>query len=57
MNRLTRSILTTAAAIVVAAPTAAQLPPPPPNAALPSMPTARSPGKHINRVIDLWIKG
>src|SRR5262249_11433779 len=45
-----------AAAVIVAAP-AAEAQAPPVNAAISPMPKARAPGKHINRVIDLWIKG
>jgi len=47
-----------AAAILALAPAAAQQPVPPANAQLPEMPkTTTRTGKHVNRIIDMWLKG
>ncbi len=53
------SLLTGIAAVILAlAPAAAQQPVPPANAQLPEMPkTTTRTGKHVNRIIDMWLKG
>ncbi len=46
-----------AAAMLTAMSVKAQTPVPPPNAAIPEMPTKTTrTGKHVNRVIDMWLK-
>lgn len=55
MKKILPLVLLATAAVVVT-PLLAQIAPPP-NAPLDPMPKARAPGKHVNRVIDLWVKG
>src|SRR5215208_6114699 len=58
MKRKTMLLAGIAAAMLTVMSASAQQPVPPSNAMVPDMPkqTTRT-GKHVNRVIDMWLKG
>ena len=52
------SLIGVAAAVLALSPATAQEPVPPANAQVPEMPkTTTRTGKHVNRIIDMWLKG
>jgi 4-hydroxy-2-oxoheptanedioate aldolase len=52
------SLIGVAAAVLALSPATAQEPVPPANAQVPEMPkTTTHTGKHVNRIIDMWLKG
>jgi 4-hydroxy-2-oxoheptanedioate aldolase len=52
------SLIGVAAAVLALSPATAQQPVPPANAQVPEMPkTTTRTGKHVNRIIDMWLKG